>query len=294
MLDAERKQETRERGSTASLDRRDQVLRPFGRDLADLHNSGSGAIALAPQGDFLRGVDPLLHRQQVVERELVEIGHRLHVAKVAQVLDITVAQAFDIHRAARGEVADRLLALGAASEPPRAAPCGLAFLAHDFRAAHPARRRHRPGRRVGVAVLGHDADDFGDHVAGAAHDHGVANAHVQSRDLIGVVQGRTGDDDAAHLHRLQSGDRRGGAGAADLDLDRLQHCGLLLRRKFVRDGPTRRTRNESHLALAREVVELVDDAVDIERQRGAFLANAAVIAEQSVQPYHEIVFCAHR
>ena len=66
--------------------------------------------------------------------------------------------------------------------------------------------------------LEHDAHDFRNHVAGAAHDHGVADAHVEARDLVGVVQRRVGDGDAADEHRRELRRRRRRAGAADVDV----------------------------------------------------------------------------
>ena len=42
--------------------------------------------------------------------------------------------------------------------------------------------------RVGRAALGHHRHDLRDHVAGALHDHRVADADVLARDLVLVVQ----------------------------------------------------------------------------------------------------------
>src|SRR3546814_4406644 len=65
-------------------------------------------------------------------------------------------------------------------------------------------------------------DDFGNHVLRAADNDGVAHAHVQARDLVGVVQRRIGDGDAADEHGLEFCRRRGRAGAADVDDDRTE------------------------------------------------------------------------
>ena len=48
-------------------------------------------------------------------------------------------------------------------------------------------------------------DHLRDHVAGALDDHGVADADVLARDLVGVVQGGVADGGAADEHRLQLG-----------------------------------------------------------------------------------------
>ena len=48
-----------------------------------------------------------------------------------------------------------------------------------------------------------------------------------------------------------------------------------LGRELVRDGPARRARDEAEPLLQREVVDLVDDAVDVVAERGALLARSA-------------------
>ena len=70
---------------------------------------------------------------------------------------------------------------------------------------------------------------------------------------------------------LQLGDRRQRAGAADLDLDRLDDRRRLFGGELVRDRPARAARDEAEPLLQREVVDLVDDAVDVvaERRRAA-------------------------
>ena len=70
--------------------------------------------------------------------------------------------------------------------------------------------------RAGRPLVEHDLENLRDDVAGALHHHRVADAHVLARDLVLVVQGGVGDDDAADGHRLELGDRRQRAGAADL------------------------------------------------------------------------------
>ena len=46
-------------------------------------------------------------------------------------------------------------------------------------------------------LLQHDAEHLRDHVAGALDRHGVADAHIEPRDLVLVVQRRVLHDDAA-------------------------------------------------------------------------------------------------
>src|SRR3546814_19035482 len=89
-------------------------------------------------------------------------------------------------------MADRLLALRGAGELTRAAPDHRAFLAHDLRAADRTGIRHPPLWRIRATLVWQYPHDFRDHVTGAAHHHGIADAHVQPCDLVGVVQGRAG------------------------------------------------------------------------------------------------------
>ena len=71
-------------------------------------------------------------------------------------------------------------------------------------------------------------------------------------------------DDAADADRLQPPDRRQLAGAADLDVDRLERGLGLLGREFVRERPARRAGDLAEPLLPVEPVDLVDDAVDVE------------------------------
>ena len=112
--------------------------------------------------------------------------------------------------------------------------------------------------------------------------HRVADAHVEPRDLLGVVQRRVLHHDAADRHRLELGDRRQRAGAADLDFDVLDDGGRLLGRKFVRDRPARRARDEAEPLLPVEAVDLVDDAVDVVVEAGALRLDLAVEFQQRV------------
>jgi hypothetical protein len=108
------------------------------------------------------------------------------------------------------------------------------------------------------------------------------------------VQGGIGDGDPGHLHGFEPRHRRGGAGAADLDLDRLHRGHLFLGRKLVRQRPARRARDESHRLLAGIVVELVDHAVDVVRQAVAFGADAPVIGDEPFETARQVDFRRHR
>ena len=180
------------------------------------------SIDLAPK-PFLLG-QPLvlgqaLHR--ALQRE--DVGRLHDAALVVEQLDLLLAQPLDVEGVARHEMLEALLGLRRTDQPAGAAPhhvgaAGLLVgLAHRLAAA----RRADLGHLVGLGALGplveHDAHHLRDHVAGAAHDHRVADADVLARDLVLVVQRGVGDDHAAHRHRLELGGRRERAGAADLD-----------------------------------------------------------------------------
>ena len=103
----------------------------------------------------------------------------------------------------------------AGHELVRAARHGLALGAHDLGVALGAARGHDEGALLPGAQAGDGRDDLGDDLARAAHDDGVADEHALARDLVGVVQRRHRDRDAADAHGLEHGERRDGARAAD-------------------------------------------------------------------------------
>ena len=144
--------------------------------------------------------------------------------------------------------------------------------------------REHVGLCAARPLVEHDFENLRDDVAGALHDDRVADAHVLARDLVLVVQRRVGDDDAADRDRLQLGDRRQRAGAADLDLDRLDDRRRPLGGEFVRDRPARAARDEAEPLLQREVVDLVDDAVDVVAERRALRLDRAVMRRASPPP----------
>ena len=143
----------------------------------------------------------------------------------------------------------------------------------------PDRLRENIGLRAGRPLVQHDREDLRNDVAGALHDDRVADAHVLARDLVLVVQGGVGDDDAADRHGLELGDRRQRAGASDLDLDRLDDRRRLFGGKLMRGRPARRARHEAEPLLQREVVDLVDDAVDVVAERRPLLLDRAVLRQ---------------
>ena len=125
-------------------------------------------------------------------------------------------------------------------------------------------------------LLGHEAQHLRDHVAGALDRHHVADPHVEPLDLVGIVQRGARHHDAADIDRLELGDRRQRAGAADLDVDAVQPRARLLGRELVGDRPARRAADEAQPLLPVDAVDLVDHAVDVVGQRRPLDADLAI------------------
>ena len=113
-------------------------------------------------------------------------------------------------------------------------------------------------------------------VAGAAHDHRIADAQPQTLNFIGVVQGGVADGHPGHQHRLKARHRRNRAGAANLKLHFAHHGDLLLRREFERRRPARRTRHKAQRFLQIDIVNLDHHAVDVETELRAVLLDTAI------------------
>ncbi len=286
MADPQCEQQAFERRRLAGRNRREQIVGPFGRHLA------------LPDGlrcRFLGLVGQALHLEQVVLRQLVQVGHAGDQICFDQAVNVSVAQPFDVHHAPAGEVADRLLALRGAGQATGAARDDLAFFAHDVRAAHRAGRRQGVHRRFRhQAAFEHDAQHLGNDVAGAAHDDRVAHAHVLAPHFVFVVQRGVGDGHAANRYGHQARHRRDGAGAADLDLDRLDRGQGFFGREFMRQREARCARDEAQRALVLQPVDLVDDAVDLVRERRAALADVAVEPQQAIAAGDHLALLRHR
>ena len=133
---------------------------------------------------------------------------------------------------------------------------------------------------MAARLVEHDLDHLRDDVAGALDRHRVADPHVEPLDLVLVVQRRVLHHHAADRDRLELGDRRQRAGAADLDLDVAHDGRRLLGGELVRDRPARAARHEAEPLLPVEAVDLVDDAVDVVVERGALRLDLAVEGQQ--------------
>ena len=124
-----------------------------------------------------------LELQQLVDRERVDVGRVADTSfGIAELEHRALAETLDVHRAAGGEVDDALIALERARRLDTAR-CWLRLRAAP--ASDCSGHGQRGGEHPRFAASGphrqHGPDDFGDDIAGLAHDDGVAGAHVFQR-----------------------------------------------------------------------------------------------------------------
>ena len=148
--------------------------------------------------EFLRGRDlreQVLHalfahaveRQQLLFPQIVKVGDVGHQPAREKLVHQGLAEAFDVHHLARGEVQE------AFAQPRRAVDVDaeavdLTLGAHHVAAALRAVCGHGEILRAArVIFVRHDARHLGDDVAAALDHHMVANAHAQPFDFILIV-----------------------------------------------------------------------------------------------------------
>ena len=137
--------------------------------------------------------------------------------------------------------------------------------------------RRRPLRRRAVGALGRvrrGRDDLRDHVAGAQDDDRRRRADVLAGEVLLVVQRRQLDGDAADVDGLEHA--RTGAGRRTCRRSSRPGAGRDRggRRELPGDRPARVAPDDPEPALQLEVVDLDDDAVDLEVERAAALLPA--------------------
>ena len=183
----------------------------------------------------------------------------------------------------RGEVLEQLPAPRRA-QAVRAAGEDLALALDRRRVAGRAPRRRLRRRRAVGALDGvrRRRDDLRDDVARAGDDDLVALADVLAAQVLLVVQRRELDGDAADVDRLERGERVQVAVLADVPEDVVQRRDLRGRRELPRDRPARVAADGPEAALELEVVDLDDDAVDLEVQRAAALLPAQALLDDRV------------
>ena len=218
----------------------------------------------------------------------------MHVFQFDQGIDITFPEPFDIHHAPPGKVTERFLALRRAEQAARAAGNRLALFAHHVGIADRTALQHlERQRRRFRALLQHHGQHFRDHVAGAAHDDGIAHAHILAQHLVFIVQGGIRHRHAAHGHGRQARHGRHGARAAHLDIDAQHHGQGFFGGELVRQRKTRRARDKAQLLLVLRRVHLVDHAVDFVGQGGAARADIGVVGQQALRALHHTALLRH-
>ena len=125
-------------------------------------------------------------------------------------------------------------------------------------------------------------DDLRDHVAGAQHDHLLARPDVLAREVLLVVQRRHADAHAADDHRLEHGVGAHVAELADVPHHLLQSRHGGRRRELPGDRPARVAPDRAEPALQRQVVDLDDDAVDLEVELAAALLPLQALRDHLV------------
>ena len=229
------------------------------------------------------------HKFPIALAQRENIGRLLDPPLLVEKGDLLFAETVDIESAARYEVfkvAERLIWAGefsgaAGTRSLRAARNGLA---HNVRMQR-ARTLRGEFIRLGVTqpLFQDHVKNLRNNIAGALDGNGIAFANIQTLYLLLVVQGRVLHHDAADGDRLELGDRGERAGAADLDLDVLDHGRRLLGREFVRDRPARVARYEAEPLLPVDAVDLVDDAVDVVVERRALRLDLTVKLQQRLE-----------
>ena len=275
----------------------------FGRGLAHMANAQTkqktgqgGWLGFFNAGQHIVGgfFSHAVQGGQGGEAQAVHIGQGVDQAFVNKLLHQFVAQVFNVHRTAMRKVQDGLLALGAAKQTAGAAVVGLAFVAHRRAVAHRTLVQHGEYLRVLQTFFQHHRHHLGNHIACAAHHHGVAHPHVFAAGFVFVVQSGVGDGDPADKHRCQLGHRRELASAPHLNLDGLHRGEFLLRGVFVRHRPARLAGHEAQLPLCGQAVHFVNHTVNVKGQGIACLTDALVKAHQTGGALHHAGLHRHR
>ncbi len=152
---------------------------------------------------------------------------------------------------------------------------------------HPRLRALRSFREDGL-------HDFGDDVAGLAHDDLVAGPHVLQANLVFVVQRRQPDSRPADEHGLEHCERCRLPRATDRHHDVAQGRHAFLGRELVGDRPPRGVARRAERLPLREIVDLDDDTVDLVGQRVALVLPAAAVLVDGLERVERADLGVHR
>ena len=236
-----------------------------------------------------------VQRRQLGHAQRVQLGQRADQTAIDQLVDDLVAQAFDVHRAAAGEV-QQAPACAARRRTGRRCSGGRC------RPSRAARRCRTPGRR---AACGSSARRPARAPGTRPTTSGITSP---ARRTITVSPTRTPLRRSSNtlcsvaLLTVVPPTNTGSSLATGVSLPvrptwmsmprSVRH--LLLRRVLVRHRPARLARDEAQPLLQRHAVDLVDDAVDVERQRVALRTHRLVEGDQPGRTLRHRAVGAHR
>ena len=251
MPDAEREQQPRQVAGLARFNRADKIVRP------DVHLFAK--------------------RQQLLDRQVVQVSRRLDQSGVDQLLQVALAAAVDVHRVTRRKVHQVAQQLRR-TRGTRAADSRLVLIVVHRRAAHRTELRELIRNRIQRAPVLFHADDLRNDFSGFSDGNNVAHAGIELTDKIAVVQRCTRNRGARKPYRLEHGIRRQHAGASHCDDDILEKRLLDLRRVLVRRRPPREFRGRAERFTLRKGVDLDNSTVNVEIQLTAGLAHVLDLA----------------
>src|SRR5256884_1757825 len=162
------------------------------------------------------------------------------------------------------------------------------FPFHVMNGAPAFRAILRHMERLPVFPRLHHLQHVRNHFAGPLDQHRVANLHAQPLDFIHVVERRTADSDASHLHRLQDCHRRQRPRAPYVDENIFHHGRFPTRRILERNRPPRRLRRVTQFILYGRGIHLYHHAVDLVRQFLALVVPVLAIRNHFLNPVAQL------
>ena len=208
-----------------------------------------------------------LKGHQAFRGQPIKISRRLDEPLFSKQIDELFTHTVNPHRAAAGKVKNRKLHLGRAEKTACAARVFLLLIADCRGAADRAGLRHLEFHGSLRTPVLHHADDFWNHVTGAADHNGIPYPEIKLMNEVFVMQRGVRHIRAAYKDRLQAGNRCETPGAAHLHIDPKNLRKSFFRRILVRAGPARFAGDKTKAPLKIKPVHLVNHAINPEGER---------------------------